>query len=138
MTDRPHMIDYLLTTQEGPRGGRHQTSNYYVQTTLFIQVALPDHGDVPVNYYRGIPVLTSQESLDDVLARHGRIWYIIWPDVSMAGNTRDVTKVIREQMEVKYEDFWAMVLQLSSNRRTAAQQHDDDIALRRAQAMFLR
>jgi hypothetical protein len=82
-------------------------------------------------------MLASRESLEDLFARRGRIWYIVVAEQHAKLNNAGVSAFLRQHMEVVYEDVWSMVLFYGERHWPAARRLEDEQSLQGAQAKFL-
>lgn len=130
-----YQINHLMGLREKP----DPATRYTVATgACFLPVTLTDRDDRLVDRRDGARVLTSQAQLEDLFARHDRIWYIVQPGQHTAVNLPIASAFLRQQMEVVYEDWDMMVLFWGGNHRSAKQRHADDEMLNAAQANYLR
>jgi hypothetical protein len=137
LTSTPQVVDHLVGMFHGAPRQMELATSYFLQTILYVQVTVPDHGTKAINRFRGMPVVTTEENVSDVFARHRHVWYVVAPFFHSEQNTRAVSMTIRDQMQVVYEDFSTMVLLLDNNHRPAAQRFADEKSLDRAKADFL-
>jgi hypothetical protein len=126
----PLSVDHLM----GKPGWK---TDYWPQSALQLQAILADGSAVPLDRRSGTPMLSSRESLEDLFARRGRIWYIVVPEQHAKLNTAAVSAFLRQHMEVVYEDVWSMVLFYGERHWPAGRRLEDEQALQRATAKFL-
>jgi len=130
-----YQINHLMSLREKP----DPATRYTVATgACFLPVTLTDREDRLVDRRDGARVITGQAQLEDLFARHKRIWYIVQPGQHTAVNLPAASAYLRQQMEVVYEDWDMMVLFWGGNHRLAAQRQGDDEMLNAAQANYLR
>jgi hypothetical protein len=111
--------------------------DFWLETTLFLPAMLDDHRDLPLDRRDGSVMIPNLASLQDLFARHERIWYVVQPGIHQAMNTAEVSSFLRQHMDVVYEDWQAFVLFRGERHRTIGQRQQDEKALQRARAVFL-
>jgi hypothetical protein len=124
----------------GPADGRPEPDrplDYWLETTLFLPAMLDDHRDLPLDRRDGSVLIPNRASLEDLFARHRRIWYVAQPGIHQAMNTAEVSSFLRQHMEVVYEDWQTLVLFRGDHHRTLGQRQRDEKALQKARAIFL-
>jgi hypothetical protein len=126
----PLSVDHLMA-----RPG--WATDYWPQSELQLQAMLDDVRAVPLDRRSGTPMLASRESLEDLFARRGRIWYIVVPEQHAKLNNGGVSAFLRQHMEVVYEDVWSMVLFHGDRHWPAPRRLEDEQSLQGAQANFL-
>jgi hypothetical protein len=112
-------------------------TDYWPQSELQLQALLDDSRVLPLDRRSGTPMLASRESLEDLFARRGRIWYIVVAEQHAKLNNAGVSAFLRQHMEVVYEDVWSMVLFYGERHWPAARRLEDEQSLQGAQAKFL-
>jgi hypothetical protein len=112
-------------------------TDFGLESTLQLPVVLDDRRSVPLHRWCGTVTLTNIEDLEDIFARHERVWYITIPGFHTQLNDISVTVFLREHMDVVYEDFESVVLFRGNNHRTAEQRLKDDGTLQKAKAEYL-
>jgi hypothetical protein len=104
---------------------------------FFLPATLTDHDGVLVDRRDGAPVIVSQDQLEDLFARHPRIWYIVQPGQHNVLNTPTTSAFLREHMEVVYEDWETLVLFRGDTHRPVYLRLNDEKSLNDALANFL-
>jgi hypothetical protein len=111
--------------------------DYWLASTLFLPATLDDCRDVPLDRRDGSVMIANLESLEDLFARHHRVWYVLQPENHQRTNTHDVSAYLRQHMEVVYEDWQTLVLFRGDHHRVAEQRHQDDRVLGGSVANYL-
>lgn len=114
-----------------------RSTDYWLSSTLFLPAMLDDRRALPLDRRDGSVLVPNRESLEDLFARHRRVWYVVQPGMHQAMNTPDVSTFLRQHMEVVYEDWQTLVLFRDGNHRPAAKRQEDEQTLQRARANFL-
>ena len=96
-----------------------------------------DRRSIPLDRRDGTPKLPSRESLEELFARHPRVWYVVQPERHDNQNDPGVSAFLREHMDVVYEDFESLVLFRGENHRTAPHRFENERSLQKAKADFL-
>jgi hypothetical protein len=122
----PHQITHLMERPDW-------SVDYYLVSVLGSALEMPDSAPVHVDSRSGAVTLIGQRDLDDLLARHRRIWYLAQPLVHNLVNPGSVTTCVRENMEVAYEDFDAIVLFRGDRHWTAAERYRAEQLLQAAE-----
>ena len=108
-----------------------------VQKRPISPFTLSDKQLVPVHRMEGTIAVTNLESLKSVFARHGRIWAVVSPDLTSDSlNDAIIVEYMRENMEIVYEDFYALAMVRDRNNRPVLQQLRDERNLKRAKAQW--
>jgi hypothetical protein len=133
----PHVVDHRIASLGGDPRQTERTVDYWLQTTLYLQAVLDDNRPLPLHRLRGTTMIASKEALEDLFARHRRIWYVLVPAFHQEQNTTEVSAFIRQHMDVVYESYSSLVLLRDDRQRSAAQRVKDEQALFAAKANFL-
>ncbi len=112
-------------------------TDYWLESTLQLPAVLDDRRPRPLHRWCATPMLPNRRSLEDVFARHNRVWYVTIPAFHGLYNDAEVSAFLRQHMDVVYEDFQTMVLLRDNNRRTAEQRLKDEGELHGAKAVYL-
>ncbi len=104
--------------------------DYWVQTQMQLQVTLDDYRTAPLHRLFGVVTLPNLEQLQDLFSRYRRVWYITSPASPVVStNTTAASRLIRENMEVVYEDFRALVFLFGENHLPAESQSRSEVSL---------
>ncbi len=104
--------------------------DYWLQTQMQLQVTLDDYRSVPLHRLFGVVALPNLEQLRDVFGRCRRVWYITSPASPVVStNTTAASRLIRDNMEVVYEDFRALVFLFGENHLSAELQSQSEASL---------
>jgi len=134
----PHITDHTMKTAKEYPVSDDWWTDYWLQSTLVLQATLDDSRDYPLDRRSGTPMIRSRAELEDVLNRYPRIWYCTIARGHNAINDHDVSLVVRESMEVVYEDFLTSIMLRDNTHRPAMVRELDEKALQEAQADYLR
>jgi hypothetical protein len=113
-------------------------ADYWLFTLPGVVAVIDDRSFVPRNRYTGTAVLADLESLEDVFARHQRIWYLTVPWQHEKANSPRVSAFLREHMDVAYEDFTVLVMFRDRNHRPASLRRQNEQSLEQSGRNFLR
>ncbi|MGA2035533.1 MAG: hypothetical protein ABSG68_25065, partial [Thermoguttaceae bacterium] len=135
LSDLPQVVDHFLA------GAWHvpmdnKRTDYWLQTTLYLQAALNDRQPVPLHRLQGTTMIANLEGIEDLFARSGRIWCVCVPKLIVHQNERQASAYLRQNMRVVYEDFSSMVL-VRDGHWPAEQRRAAEKALFNAHTNFL-
>jgi hypothetical protein len=133
----PHVVDHRMVQLGGDPRGRARTVDYWLQTTLYLQAVLDDRRAMPLHRLCGTTMVPTKEALEDLFARHRRIWYVVAPAFHQEQNVPEVSSYIRQNMDIVYESFSSLVLFKGERHRTVARRIQDEQDLFGASANFL-
>jgi 4-amino-4-deoxy-L-arabinose transferase-like glycosyltransferase len=112
--------------------------DYWLQTQMALQLTLDDLHTLPLHRLSGEPTVPSLAQLRGALARHPRVWYITSPGSPVVSTSSVAsTELVREQMEVVYEDFRTLVFLFGRNHLPADLQLQSETSLNEAPTVFL-
>jgi hypothetical protein len=111
MANRPHLVDVIW-------GGRR--ADYFPENLPLVPAVLDDRRPIPLHYYNGAPLVHTRKAMDDLFARHHRVWYVSAPDFHTYTNDAEMSDYLAQHMDVVYEDFLMVVLFRGPNHRTAS------------------
>jgi 4-amino-4-deoxy-L-arabinose transferase-like glycosyltransferase len=132
ITTEPHHVAHIMRFHGKPG----MSVDYWPAIVLVLPATLNDVQDLPLDRREGTTVIPTYEALQEVFARHPRIWYIVQPGAE-SRNGSVVSNFFRENMEVAYEDWQSIVLFRGGNHRPAFLRAKDEKALGEAQANYL-
>jgi hypothetical protein len=112
-----HQVNHMMSRAPGARPGL--SADYFLEIFPPLE-ELTDTSPVPLEHRSGSRVVSTRQELEDVFARHGRVWYVantnsFWSDNALAAYARD-------SMEIVYEDLGTLVLFRGEQHWTAEQQ----------------
>lgn len=128
----PYHVDEIM--MRGEKGWR---TNFWLQSQLTLQAEVDDYSDMPLEFISGAVMISSLAEIENLFARHERIWYVVPPAEHGGFNTPEVTDFLRQHMEVVYEDFDGMVLLRGDKHWPASQRAADAQSLYSSQAQSL-
>jgi hypothetical protein len=137
LSSTPHVVDHRMAQLGGDPRGQDRTVDYWLQTTLYLQAVLDDQRPLPLHRLCGTPMIPTREALEDVFARHRRIWYVLVPTFHGQQNIPLASSFLRQNMDVVYESYSSMVLFRGERHRPAARRILDEQDLFGASANFL-
>ncbi|MBV9125571.1 MAG: glycosyltransferase family 39 protein [Planctomycetes bacterium] len=150
----PFQVRHLL----GPAAPKADL--YWPESVLLLPATLADHGTVPIDRRDGTVALPDLESIQDLFARSGRVWFVVrgqgrarldddpsgrlgrtWFTVpspkNQNYNTTDINLFLRDNMEVVYEDEQVLVLLRDRNHWPASLRRQQDAAISGTKANYL-
>jgi hypothetical protein len=116
----PYVADHFL--------GRERLA-YWVHSTLHLPAAPDDHSLLVLDRRNGSVMIADLGTLQNLFAQNRRIWFAVDPAGTNAGNDREVTAFLRQNMDVIYENFQSMVMLRDNNHRPAFLQQANQQAL---------
>jgi hypothetical protein len=116
---------------------RRPTDYTLVTGPFYLPATLTDREGLLVDRRDGARVICSQAQLEDLFARHPRIWYIAQPGQHTVLNTPMASTFLREHMDIVYEDWETLVLFRGGAHRPVDVRMRDDRALNSAKANYL-
>lgn len=133
----PHTQDFVLAQLN--KGGKTPTRvGYWLESRLIVQATLGDNRDVPLDRRSGAVMLYDIEQIKQVFAEHDRVWYCTMRYAQSRINETEVSKYLREHMDVVFEDFATSVLLRDKNHRPAPQRLEEEEAGRLASDYYLK
>jgi hypothetical protein len=111
-------------------------TDYWPETRLHLQATLGDSRSQPLHRIGGAEMISSVEALQDLFARHRRIWYFATPGMNRKINEREASIYLRENMDVVRQDSLHVLLLRDGNRPVSGARAADR-ALQRSGASFL-
>jgi hypothetical protein len=132
LTSESHQVNHLMQFHGKPGWW----ADYWPAMSLELPAEIDNVRDVPFNRKDGTTLLSSYEALDEIFARHRRIWFIIQPGAE-AHNGPLIDKFFRENMDVVYEDWQSLVLFRGEAHRPANVRQRDEKELFAAGANYL-
>jgi len=115
IVNAPHVIDHYLK----------RPSDYWLQSQLHLQCLITDVDSVPRHRYKGTPMLSDVDHLREVFSRHQRIWFLTEPGFNNRTNDDKVVQFIRDNMDVVFEDFGALVMLRDQHRSVYLQRQGE-------------
>jgi Dolichyl-phosphate-mannose-protein mannosyltransferase len=131
--DRMQPGDVVLATDPfqvkqlmGVHDGATDEQFYWPASTLQLPATLDDKRPIALDRRDGTPAITDLAAMRDLFARHERIWYIVQPERHENQNVPEVSAFLRQQMDVVYEDFEAVVLLRDRNHRPSGIRFEEE------------
>jgi 4-amino-4-deoxy-L-arabinose transferase-like glycosyltransferase len=140
---REHLREGDIVICTHPHSATHfmievgKSSDYWIESVLQLQALLGNSMDVLRDRRSGATMLSSLEMVEDVFARHPRVWYIMVPQAQTKINNADVSAFIRQNMEIVYEDVVSMVLFWGDQHFPAKRRFQDDQVLFQARSAYI-
>jgi hypothetical protein len=133
----PHTQNFLMgTTADAPAAASQV--DYWLESTLVIQATLGDSQARPLDRRSGSTMIYDVEQLRQLFTQHDRVWYCTVRFGQSRINDSSVSKFLRENMDVVYEDFATAVMLRDKNHRTAPLRVEEEEAGRMASDYYLR
>jgi hypothetical protein len=133
----PHTQNFLLAMNKEESVPLRQV-DYWLESTLVIQATLGDSRTMPLDRRSGTAMIYDIEQLKHVFSQHDRVWYCTARFGQSRINDNGVSRFLRQNMDVVYEDYATAVLLRDNNHRTAPLQLDEEEAGRMASDFYLR
>jgi hypothetical protein len=133
----PHTQNFLLAMNKDGSEPIRQV-DYWLESTLVIQATLGDTRTMPLDRRSGTAMIYDIEQLKHVFSQHDRVWYCTARFGQSRINDNAVSRFLRQNMDVVYEDYATAVLLRDNNHRTAPLQLEEDEAGRMASEFYLR
>jgi hypothetical protein len=112
--------------------------DYWLESTLIVQATLGDSRAMPRDRRSGTPMIYDISQLKQLFTDHDRVWYCTTRFGQSRINDSSVSKFLRENMDVVYEDFTTAVMLRDNNHRTAPLRVDEEEAGSVASDFYLR
>jgi hypothetical protein len=112
-------------------------TEFWLSTALRFPATVDDRRSIPLDRRDGTKMVASLESLEDIFARHPRVWAVVQPERHEVLNDRDIGVFLRQHMDVVYEDWQSLVLFRGDKHRSAAMRRRCENVLNTAQAVYL-
>lgn len=106
--------------------------DYWVHSKLHLPETLDEHAPRLLDRRDGTPTTAGLPALQDLFARHRRVWYVVLPASGAGGNRPEVSAYLRQHMDIVYEDYQTMVLLRDDRFRPTALRRTNQAALERA------
>lgn len=134
----PHAVNHTMRhTGDGLLAPDWQ-ADYWLQTTLVLQATISDRTGGLLDRRSGVAMLYSEEGVQHLFDSSDRIWYLTTRSGHASANTKATSELMRQNMDVVYEDFQtAVLLRDNQKNRTAATRQEDDDLSRRSRNMFI-
>jgi hypothetical protein len=133
----PHTQNFLVATAEADAANRWQV-DYWLESTLLIQATIGDSRAMPLDRRSGTAMIYDLDQLRYLFANHDRVWYCTMRFGQSRINDTAVSKFMRENMDVVYEDFGTAIMLRDKNHRTAPLRVEEEEAGRIASEYYLR
>jgi hypothetical protein len=128
----PFHINHLIALS-GREGWR---TDFWLATALRFPGTIDDRRCLPLDRRDGTRMVVSLESLEDLFARHRRVWALVQSERHEVLNDRDVSIYLRQHMQVAHEDWESLVLFRGEHNRPASLRYQDEKSLRDSQSSF--
>ncbi|MBY0525820.1 MAG: glycosyltransferase family 39 protein [Gemmataceae bacterium] len=129
----PFHINHLVRLTGRPE----YRTNFWMSTALRFPATIDDCRTLPLDRRDGTRMVASLESLQDIFARHPRVWVLVQPERHEVLNDRDVGVFLRQHTDVVFEDWQSLVLFRGDKHRTALERRKSEDTLHRAQGVYL-
>jgi hypothetical protein len=134
MAQQPEVYDHYAVLPISRRSSP-VLCDYGLETVLQLYMPLPDSVSTPIHRFCGIPMIPDMESMNTVLTRSKRVWYVSVPAFDALYNSGISLALIDQNMDVVYEDFQSAVFLRDANR-TASRRQIEQEELRAARVDF--
>jgi hypothetical protein len=134
----PHTQNFLMATAGAEEDEEPRQVDYWLESTLVIQATIGDSRPLPLDRRSGSVMIYDLEQLQQLFAQHDRVWYSTMRFGQSRINDSSVSRFLRENMDVMYEDFATSVLLRDNNHRPAPVRLEEQEAGRMASDFYLR
>lgn len=129
LATKPHVLDHYLPDRP---------ADYWLQTRLQNRVMLGESEPLLRDRRSDAVVVSTRDELEDIFARHDRVWYVFEPYSHALCNEALTSSFVRQHMDVAYRGFSSVVLFRGSHHRPSGVRFDDEVETRRKGAGFFR
>jgi hypothetical protein len=133
----PHTQNHLMMAGKEDMS-KTALVDYWLESTLVIQSTLGDTRSVPRDRRSGAIMLYDLEQVKQLFAGNERVWYCTVRYAQAHINDSNVSKFMRENMDVVYEDYATAVMLRDNNHRTSPLQVEESEAGQLASDYYLR
>jgi hypothetical protein len=133
----PHTQNFLMSTGSD-KATESPGVDYWLESTLIVQATLGDSRPTPRDRRSGAPMIYDISQLEQLFTNHDRVWYCTARFGQSRVNDTSVSKFLRENMDVVYEDFATAVMLRDNNHRTAPLRVEEEEAGNLASDFYLR
>jgi hypothetical protein len=134
----PHSQNYMFEAHKiGDAAGPRKT-DYWLQSRLVLQATLGDTHEIPLDRRSGAKMLYNLDQVKQLLAQNDRVWYCTMRLSQSKLNDSEVSRYLRDNMEVVCEDFGTALMFHDRNNRPARIQMQDEDAGRLASEYYLK
>jgi hypothetical protein len=137
MATFPHTQNFMLSPGAAKPTDAAEV-DYWLESTLIVQATLGDSRAMPRDRRSGTPMIYDISQLKQLFTDHDRVWYCTTRFGQSRINDSSVSKFLRENMDVVYEDFTTAVMLRDNNHRTAPLRVDEEEAGSVASDFYLR
>ena len=133
----PHVVEHEWKLAAALESAAKGAVNYWIESRMQLQPALDDVRTETVHRLSGTNMISTVGELENVFARHRRIWYLTSPSFHGKLNTARVSSFLEQHMDIVYEDYQSMLLFRDANHRPASIRLRDEGALDEARTRIL-
>jgi hypothetical protein len=133
----PHIQNFAISLQPHDRP-LPQDVDYWLESRLIVQATVGDSADVPLDRRSGSVMLYDVEQLEQLFAQHDRIWYCTLRYGHSRINDSTVSKYLRDNMDVVYEDFGTSLMLRDTHHHPARLRLEGGDAERVASELYLK
>jgi hypothetical protein len=137
MSTFPHTQNFTLSPGAAKPADAANV-DYWLESTLIVQATLGDSQATPRDRRSGTPMIYDVSQLKQLFTDHDRVWYCTTRFGQSRINDSSVSKFLRENMDVVYEDFTTAVMLRDNNHRTSPLRLDEEEAGSVASDFYLR
>jgi hypothetical protein len=133
----PHTQNFLAALEAG-HFQQPWKVDYWLESKLVVQATIGDSHDIPLDRRSGSRMIYNLEQLQELFAHHKRVWYCTTRFGQGRINDSVVSKFVRENMDVAYEDYATAVMLRDTNHRPAPIRLEEEQAGQLANEYYLR
>jgi hypothetical protein len=133
----PHSQDYMFAVHQLGDSEPRRT-DYWLESRLILQATLGDSREIPLDRRSGADMLYDLDQVKQLFANHQRVWYCTMRTAQSKINDSEVSKYLRDNMDVVFEDYGTALMLRDKNHRTAPIQLEDEAAGKLASEFYLK
>ncbi|HEV3298413.1 MAG TPA: glycosyltransferase family 39 protein [Planctomycetaceae bacterium] len=122
---QPEIVDHCAATHSSGLASP-LVCDYGLETVLQLYMLMPDNSPTPVHRFAGTPMIPNVESLNAILDRHNRVWYVSISGFDELYNTGSTLAYLEQNMDVAYQDLLCTVLLRDKHRPASVRRIEQD------------
>lgn len=124
----PHTTNFNFAFDKVRRGEEIRTVDYWLQSRLIIQATIGDSTESPRDRRSGAIMIHDIDQVKKLFAENDRIWYLTMRMAQGKLNDGEVSRYLRQHMDVVSEDFATALMVRDKNHRPAPIRLEEDEA----------
>jgi hypothetical protein len=127
---QPEMYDHYAV-MHAPDPSRPLLADYGLETVLQLYMLIPGSMPTPVHRFAGTPMIPNLESLNAIVDRNRRVWYVSVGGFDELYNSGSALAYLEQNMDIAFQDVQSTVL-VRDRHRTASVRQIEQTDLRKA------